>query len=219
MPETAYDRISVPTSSPTPFSQQRDMEIDDKTPNVDQEETASETVSVKRSYIHSLRIYRGSFTKESLLRIFLRPISFLVLPPVLWATLVMATTIGFLVAITSNFAPAFALTYNFEAWQSGLCFISGIIGSLVGVLGGGHFSDFVANWFTRRNGGIREPEMRLPSILIAVVASPLGLVLYGVGIENKLHWMVPTIGLGLCKCFPPLASFPDVVPSPFLTVD
>jgi hypothetical protein len=218
MPETAYDRISVPTSSPTPFTLQRTMKIDDKTANVDQEETASKTMSVKRSYIHSLRIYRGSFTKESLLRIFLRPISFLILPPVLWATLVMATTIGFLVAITSNFAPAFALTYNFEAWQSGLCFISGIIGSLIGVFFGGHFSDFVANWFTQRNGGIREPEMRLPSILIAVVASPLGLVLYGVGIENKMHWMVPTLGLGLCKIFL-LGILPDAVPSQFLTVD
>jgi hypothetical protein len=40
--------------------------------------------------------------------------------------------------------------------------------------------------------------MRLPSIAISAVTAPLALVLYGVGIGQKLHWMVPTLGLGLC---------------------
>ena len=55
----------------------------------------------------------------------------------------------------------------------------------------------VANYFTRRNGGIREPEFRLPAITISVITAPLGLILYGVGLQNKLHFMVPIFGLGL----------------------
>jgi hypothetical protein len=58
-------------------------------------------------------------------------------------------------------------------------------------------SDIVADFFTKRNGGVREPEMRLPAIMISLITTPLALLLYGVGIQNNLHWMCPTIGLAL----------------------
>jgi hypothetical protein len=58
----------------------------------------------------------------------------------------------------------------------------------------------VADFFTRQNGGIREPEMRLPAIFPRMICGPLALLLYGIGIENKLHWMIPTFGLGLREC-------------------
>ena len=58
-------------------------------------------------------------------------------------------------------------------------------------------SDIVADFFTRRNGGVREPEMRLPAIMISLVTTPLALILYGVGIQYNLHWICPTIGLAL----------------------
>jgi MFS family permease len=96
-------------------------------------------------------------------------------------------------------APAFATAYGFEAWQAGLCFFAAIIGALLGIFFGGHLSDWIADYFTRRNGGIREPEMRLPAIMISVITGPLALVLYGVGIKYKLHWIVPTLGIGFSK--------------------
>ncbi|KAK5132327.1 hypothetical protein LTR08_009162 [Meristemomyces frigidus] len=151
----------------------------------------------KRSYLTSLKLYQGNLTSESLWRIFLRPIVMLALPPVLWATLVMSVTIGFLVAITSNFASAFAEAYGFVPWQSGLCFIAGLIGSAMGILFGGVLSDWVANYFTKLNGGIREPEHRLPTLIIGMLTTPLALVLYGVAIQHRLHWMVATFALGL----------------------
>jgi MFS family permease len=111
----------------------------------------------------------------------------------------MSVTIGFLVAVVSNVASAFSTTYGFAAWQSGLCFIAGIVGCLLGTFAGGPFSDWVADYFTQRNNGIREPEMRLPAIIPSVIAAPLALLLYGLGIANQWHWMVPTFGLGLRK--------------------
>ncbi|KAF7525008.1 hypothetical protein PCG10_005359 [Penicillium crustosum] len=151
----------------------------------------------KKTYIQSLQLFPGTFTSESLYRVFIRPIILIMLPPVLWASLVFAVTIGFLIAITSNFATAFSMAYNFPAWKSGLCFVSGMVGSFLGIAFGGHISDWSADWFTQRNGGIREPEMRLPSIVIGGTLAPVALILYGVGIDNQLHWMVPTLGLGL----------------------
>lgn len=60
----------------------------------------------------------------------------------------------------------------------------------------------VADWFTRRNGGIREPEMRLPAIAISVICAPLALALYGCSITYSWPWIVPTIALGLRTSHP-----------------
>lgn len=149
--------------------------------------------------MQSLSLYNGVFTSEPLYKIFVRPFGLILLPPVLWAALVESVTIGFLVAVTSNVDPAFLATYNFEAWQVGLCFISACLGSAVGIPAGGKFGDIVADYFTNKNGGIREPEMRLPAILPSLITTPLALALYGVGIQKQLHWICPTIGLGLCE--------------------
>lgn len=46
--------------------------------------------------------------------------------------------------------------------------------------------------------------MRLPSMAPCVITGPLALVLYGVGIQHGLHWMVPTLGfffLSLTICW------------------
>ena len=111
----------------------------------------------------------------------------------------MGVTIGFVVAITSNVASAYSATYDFAAWQIGLCFIAALIGSGLGIIFGGHLTDIVADYFTRRNHGVREPEFRLPAIAISCITAPLALILYGLGIQYQWHWIVPTLGLGLRK--------------------
>lgn len=138
-------------------------------------------------------------TEESLLKMFFRPLGLIVLPSVLWAALVQSVTIGFLVAVTSNVAVAYSAAYGFQAWQVGLAFLSAILGSLIGIPAGGQLGDVMADWFTKRNGGMRSPEMRLPAMTLSLVTTPLALILYGVGIEKRLHWICPTIGLGLCE--------------------
>jgi hypothetical protein len=65
--------------------------------------------------------------------------------------------------------------------------VAAFIGSAIGIFFGGTVSDWTANYFTKRNGGIREPEFRLPSISIGMITSPLALILYGVGIQHELH--------------------------------
>ncbi|KAK9421628.1 putative Major facilitator superfamily (MFS) profile domain-containing protein [Seiridium unicorne] len=151
----------------------------------------------KQTYLESIRIFHRVWTAESLVKMFVRPLGLILLPPVLWAALVQSVTIGFVVAVTSNVASAYSTAYGFEPWQIGLCFIAAIIGSLLGIPAGGQLADMTADWFTKRNGGIRVPEMRLPAMTLCLVTAPLSLILYGVGIEKQLHWICPTIGLGL----------------------
>ncbi len=209
MPETSYNRSPAAVTPTLQESSNSDAEskataelredFGGQIVNIEAQGQVSNPQHKKRSYVQSLKLYSGVLTNETFFTIFFRPIALLVLPPVLWATLCMSVTIGFLVAITSNFASAFQTTYGFAPWQSGLCFVAGLVGSLVGILFGGWFSDWTANMLTYRNNGIREPEMRLPSMTLGMIAAPVALLLYGVGIQNQLHWMVPTLGLGLRK--------------------
>ncbi|OJJ05802.1 hypothetical protein ASPVEDRAFT_153959 [Aspergillus versicolor CBS 583.65] len=189
-PETAYNRAGNPLA-------ERADEVH-KPEATTFKEASLPPIPPKRTYVEGLRFWSGkTYTDESFWRMFIRPFGLILMPPVFWATIVMSVTIGFLVAVSSNFASAFSTTYGFEAWQSGLCFIAGLVGCLFGTFAGGPFSDWVADYFTKRNGGIREPEMRLPAIIPSIIAAPLSLLLYGFGIANQWHWIVPTIGLGL----------------------
>ena len=85
----------------------------------------------------------------------------------------------------------------FNTQQIGLVYFSIVIGSLLALIIGGPFIDTLSHKLTKFNQGIREPEMRLPSLLLPLLLAPTGLVLYGVGFEKKLKWIVPTVGLGM----------------------
>jgi hypothetical protein len=196
-PETAYIRAIDP-SEDVPGRPLSSGEKPDVTASSDVEQ-AARPIPPKQSYWQSLKIFHRTLTNESFLKLVMRPLGLICLPPVLWAALVESVTIGFLVAVTSNVDVAFEATYGFQSYQVGLCFFAAIIGSIIGIPAGGHLGDKIADWFTRRNGGIRDPEMRLPAMIPCLITTPLALVLYGVGIEHKLHWICPTIGLGLCK--------------------
>ncbi|TVY88518.1 putative MFS-type transporter [Lachnellula willkommii] len=160
-------------------------------------EAAPSTIPKKKSYVQRLKIFSGTYTEESFWKLFFRPLALILLPPILWCALVQSVTIGFIVAVTSNVASAYETAYGFKPYQTGLCFFAAIIGAMIGILAGGHLSDQVADFFTKRNGGFREPEMRLPAVMISVITTPLALLLYGAGIQYNLHWMCPTVGLAL----------------------
>ena len=203
-PETAYNRVRGSTDTFTTLSasggrvRRSTKSEEDGTAEI-HEVVTRETVNSNGGWIKGLKLYHGKYTDESLWQMTIRPVGLLILPPVLWATLVMSVTIGFITAITSNVASAFSSTYGFAAWQSGLCFSAAIVGCFFGIILGGYLSDWVADYFTRRNNGIREPEMRLPAIMVGAITGPLALALYGCGIHYKMHWMVPTLGIGLSK--------------------
>ncbi|TVY12582.1 putative MFS-type transporter protein [Lachnellula arida] len=198
-PETSYRRnIELdPQGRPTTASDQSNNPSDEKVNAAAYIEAAPSTIPKKKSYVQRLKIFSGTYTEESFWKLFFRPLALILLPPILWCSLVQSVTIGFIVAVTSNVASAYETAYGFKPYQTGLCFFAAIIGAMIGILAGGKLSDQVADFFTKRNGGFREPEMRLPAVMISVITTPLALLLYGAGIQYNLHWMCPTVGLAL----------------------
>lgn len=152
----------------------------------------------KTSYMQRMRPWNsGTFTSENYFRMVARPFGIALLPAVLFSILTFSATIGFLVAVTSNVAPAYEQILGFSTQNTGFLFFGAIIGSLVGIPAGGWLGDKFADMGARRNNGVREPEHRLPAMFIPIITGPLSLVLYGLCIEKKTHWMVGCLGLSL----------------------
>ncbi|KAJ9271366.1 hypothetical protein DTO212C5_2716 [Paecilomyces variotii] len=193
-PETHYKRQNVLLEA----CEQSEKPVSD---GVAQEESIEEVrataIPPKKTYIQELKVFSTTYTSESLLLLMYRPLVALALPAVLWATLINSITIGLMVVLSADFSTSFSNVYGFQPWQSGLTFIAGIIGALVGILCGGYLTDWVANIFTVRNGGVRTPEMRLPALVLSLISSPLSCLLYGFGFGKQLPWIVPVIGIAL----------------------
>ncbi|KAK0380341.1 hypothetical protein CLIM01_02259 [Colletotrichum limetticola] len=153
--------------------------------------------STWKTYLATMRVFSGTYTSEPLLALMFRPLVAITLPAVFWATLINAITTGMIVVISANFSNAFSTVYGFHTWQSGLTYLSTIFGSFLAIFCGGHFTDWMADKLTIRSGGTRIPEMRLPAMIISLITGPLSCILYGAGFEKKLHWICPTIGIGL----------------------
>jgi MFS family permease len=201
MPETSFKRRPTHTPNHVMPDTKSTSEIgtSEKGMDISHIESYQSRSRNKKTYVEQLRIFNGSYVDEPLLKIFIRPFGVLLLPPVFWSTMVTAGSVGFLIAVNTNIGSAFQMVYGWKTYQIGLTYTSAFIGALLGIFGGGHFSDWVANVLTKRNKGMREPEMRLPSLMAPVILMTISMVLYGVTIQNGMHWMVPTFALGLRK--------------------
>lgn len=66
--------------------------------------------------------------------------------------------------------------------------------SFVGCAAGGPFLDWLTRRITKRRGGYFVPEYRLWAMIPPSIMFPAGLLMYGGGLENHLHYMIPIVG-------------------------
>ncbi|KAJ7067427.1 MFS polyamine transporter [Mycena amicta] len=71
----------------------------------------------------------------------------------------------------------------------------------IGVTGASQVNARAMDWVYRRlkarNGGVGEPEFRLPSMYPGTLCLPIGLLITGWGAQSHTHWIVPDIGIAL----------------------
>jgi len=69
----------------------------------------------------------------------------------------------------------------------------------VGVTGASQINARLMDWIYRRlkekNGGMGEPEYRLPSMMPGTLFLPIGLLITGWSVQAKVHWIVPDVGI------------------------
>lgn len=77
------------------------------------------------------------------------------------------------------------------------------VGILFGAFIGGKCTDWVARRAARRN---HTPESRLVLLVVPFVVGPCGLLMFGIGAQKRLHWIVLFIGYGMINVLPATAS-------------
>jgi len=150
--------------------------------------------SEKQSYLRELLPYSGYNSHDNLIKIMIRPFSLLASPVVLWATLLFTTCISWLVGISITISQIFsAPPYNFTVSQVGLTNLSSFVASLLATLIAEPLTDGIARFMARKNGGVYEPEFRLPILISYLVFTTVGFFAWGQAAQNQAPWPVAVI--------------------------
>ncbi|KAK9782962.1 putative Major facilitator superfamily (MFS) profile domain-containing protein [Seiridium cardinale] len=212
MPETRYlgsrPVISLTSNGLSAAEKPRGKEGIEKVENVSGKATGSfegaglehvppQNQIPKRSFLVHLALFEAPDKNASLRKDFLRPFVLLTYPTILWTCLIYGASLGWNVILGASVAQLFEPQYGFDSQSQGLVFLSPFIGSLVGTWLCGPMADSVANYYTRRNEGIREPEMRLPTCAIAAVLTFLGALVAALAYHYNTHWIGPIMGIGI----------------------
>lgn len=87
--------------------------------------------------------------------------------------------------------------YNLGDYGVGNMNIPSLIGAMIGCAYSAFGSNYIVNYFTKRNHGIQEAEFRLWAILPTAIICPLGMFLFGVGTQHDWNWFPSYFGLVL----------------------
>lgn len=126
----------------------------------------------------------------------LRPIYFLVLNPVvLLLSVYMAYTYGFMYLILNDFPNLWTDVYGYSPGIGGLMYIGYFVGTVLGVF---VWTSLINWWYDRQHAkGKGKMEDRLFMLPFSVIFFAAGMFWYGWSAEAKLHWIMPTIGIGI----------------------
>ncbi|OAG08725.1 MFS general substrate transporter [Paraphaeosphaeria sporulosa] len=135
---------------------------------------------------------------KGIMRHFFLPVHILFFPIILWASMSMGSAANSLLGINLLQSPVLsAPPYNFNSAQVGYANFALVAGGVIGLVTAGPWSDWVSARATMRNNGVREPEMRLVSLIPFIAAALIGLVVSGVGMQDKWPWpAVVIVGFG-----------------------
>jgi len=196
--ESAYKRNAVPamphtSSGASDSSVARKVFGQDevKTNNLSSEQVEVQTlIPPRRTFAQQLKPWSAIDRDESFFLIAGRSFTYFLVPSVLWVITSYGIYIG-LGALAFNYTfpiKIVAPPYNWKQENAGLIALGNIIGYGLAI----PFtfsSDRLAAYLTKRNGNVREAEMRLGVLLPAMLVAPAGLVLYGMTAQKDLHWV------------------------------
>lgn len=100
--------------------------------------------------------------------------------------------------------------YNMKPMVVGFTNFAIMVGAFIGLFTAGPLSDWVSARSTRRNGGVREPEMRLPAMIPYVIIMFLGNIVVAVGYEKKWPWQAIVV-IGYTCAGIQVAALPGIV--------
>ncbi|KAJ5833660.1 hypothetical protein N7474_001971 [Penicillium riverlandense] len=135
------------------------------------------------------------------LRSFIEPVLFLQSPHVTLIAFAYGVTFAITSPGLSAIVPlALKAVYNFDAVQQGLFFIGPLLGVVFGELLAGTGSDWAMNRERRLAVSTNRParlESRLWVGIPGHVLSVVGILIFGITLQNRTHWIGPCLGYAI----------------------
>ncbi|KAH8655981.1 major facilitator superfamily domain-containing protein [Tricladium varicosporioides] len=136
--------------------------------------------------------------KHTIIRDVFAPIQIFTYPIVLWVVLAFGMSTNCLLALNLTQSQVFAAPpYLFTPAQVGFVNFAFVVGGIIGLCTAGPISDAVSIYLARRNGGVREAEMRLWTMIPYIAICLIGMVITGVGYQEHYNWpVIVVVGYG-----------------------
>lgn len=149
---------------------------------------------------------------QSLARDVILPFRLLFTFPIIWfSSLIFTLGSANYIMLNLTQSEVFgAPPYNMSSQSIGFTNFASGIGCLFGLFSGGYLSDAYARRMTLRNGGIREPEMRLPALIPYCVIALIGALVASLGYVRLWSWKVIVI-VGYSFLGVQVAAIPGIV--------
>ncbi|GMK54262.1 hypothetical protein CspeluHIS016_0108480 [Cutaneotrichosporon spelunceum] len=147
------------------------------------------------SYWHKIALYRQRYTTwRTFWAQVYRPIIFFRYPVVLWSGLLYGSSLVWYNVLNATASMILTEKYNFSASMVGLFYLGPTVGACLSSAHSGWAADKWLMRYTRKRGGVREPEDRLWLLTVNAILLPVGLILWGVGAANHIHWFGLVVG-------------------------
>ncbi|KAF2104672.1 serine/threonine kinase 16 [Rhizodiscina lignyota] len=139
------------------------------------------------------------------------PWKLMIFPIVQFASFVVSWSCSSFLTLNLTQSQVFAAPpYNYSSQNIGFMNFAILVGAFIGLATAGPLSDWVSMRATIRNGGIREPEMRLPAMIPYVIIMYLGNIIVSVGYQNHWPWEAIVI-IGFACAGIQVAALPSIV--------
>ncbi|KAK0451312.1 MFS polyamine transporter [Desarmillaria tabescens] len=127
-----------------------------------------------------------------------RPFTLFVREPIVQiVALYMAFIYGVFYLYLTTIPTIFREVYHQNTGIAGLHYIALGIGLGISSQTNARYMDRIYKYLKERNGGVGEPEFRVPSMVPGSVIFPIGLLLTGWCAQKGVHWIVTDIGIAL----------------------
>ncbi|KAK7473098.1 hypothetical protein VKT23_001198 [Stygiomarasmius scandens] len=109
----------------------------------------------------------------------------------------MAFVYGIFYLFLTTIPTVFSDVYHEAPGIAGLNYLALGVGLTLASQINARYMDKIYVYYKEKNGGVGEPEFRVPSMILGSFLLPIGLFLNGWASEKALHWIVTDIGMSI----------------------
>ncbi|KAG9229953.1 major facilitator superfamily domain-containing protein [Amylocarpus encephaloides] len=201
-PQIAHDHIPETSESLPPMDGEKPdttlTEGSTSTTPSPAEETGAAEIVVKlsgRPGRRQFQLWTGFDKEEMILASIILPFKLWAFPIIQWASFVFSWCASCFLVINITQSQALAgPPWNLSPAEVGYTNFAIFVGALISLVTAGPLSDWVSTRATKKNRGIREPEMRLVALIPYACCTLLGSLIMALGYQNAWRWEAIVIG-------------------------